>query len=175
MANRANRYVSLSPEENEALRELEQNAYIHSKVRLRAQILRLSDKDLGMKEIAEQVGKSYNMVRATLNRWSSEGYAGLADHYEHHGQKAIISDEIKGFMQAQLSEERTWTCAQLAEAVVEHYQVRVGREGIRKRLKELGYSWKKGRFVPQKRPSDEELKKHQAALDTLKRGQVKDA
>lgn len=170
MANRPNRYVSLSQEENEKLRELEQNALTRPKVRLRAQILRLSHKGLGMEDIAEHVGKSYNMVRATLNRWQRERYAGLADHYEHHGQKALISDEVKNFIQGKLAEERTWSCTQLAEAVAKHYQVSVGREGIRKRLKELGYSWKKGRFVPQKRPSDEVLKQHRAALDTLKRG-----
>ena len=40
MANQPNRFVRLSPEENERLRELEQNPHIHAKVRLRAQVLR---------------------------------------------------------------------------------------------------------------------------------------
>jgi transposase len=137
-------------------------------VRLRAQILRLSDKEMSMQAIAEHVGKSYNMVRATFRRWREESYAGLADHYEHHGQEARISEEIKAFMQENLAEERTWTCSQLSEAISENYGLSVGREGIRKRLKELGYSWKKGRFVPQKQPSEDELKKHKAALETLK-------
>ncbi len=37
-----------------------------------------------------------------------------------------------------------------------------------------GYSWKKGRFVPEKRPDEELVKQHKAALETLKRGQAKD-
>lgn len=73
-------------------------------------------------------------------------------------------------METKLKEERTWTCAQLSEAILEHYEIQVGVEGIRKRLKEMGYSWKQGRFTPAKRPSEEELKYHKAALDTLKRG-----
>ena len=34
----------------------------------------------------------------------------------------------------------------------------------------MGYSWKKGRFIPAKRRSEEDLKQHKAALDTLKKG-----
>ncbi len=138
MANRASRYVSLSEAEDMRLRELEQNAYIHKKVRLRAQILRLSGKGFSMQEIAQHVDKSYSMLRRTLSRWEREGYAGLADHYAQHGRKAVISEEIKSFMEKKLSEERTWTCDQLAKAIAQSYGVKVGGEGIRKRLKERG-------------------------------------
>ncbi len=175
MANRPNRYINLSKEEDEQLREVEQNAYIHKKARLRAQILRLSHRGLSVGEIAEHVGKGYNMVRESFSRWQGEGYVGLADHYEHHGQEVVITEEIKSFMAAKLAEERTWTCRQLAEAIAKSYGVEVGREGIRKRLREMGYSWKKGRFVPQKRPGEEVLKQHRVALETLKRGRVRGA
>ena len=70
------------------------------KVRLRAQILRLSQADFGITEIAEQVGKSYNLVRATFHRWQKEGYAGLADHYEHHGRKAVVTEETESHLKA---------------------------------------------------------------------------
>ena len=73
MANRPNRYISLSKEEDERLRELEQNAYIHKKARLRAQILRLSHRGLSVREIAKHVGKGYNMVRESFSRWEREG------------------------------------------------------------------------------------------------------
>jgi transposase len=175
MANRPNRYIKLSEEEDERLRELEQNPYIHKKVRLRAQMLRLSQAGFSIEAIARHVGKSYNLVRATFTRWQQEGYAGLADHYEHHGRKPVITEEIAGFMSEKLAEERTWTCGQLTEVIAERYGVKVGPEGIRKRLKALGYSWKKGRFVPQQRPSEEALKEHKAALETLKRGRARDA
>jgi transposase len=173
MANRPNRYIRLSREDDERLRELEQNPHIHQKVRLRSQILRLSQAGFGIAEIANHTGKSYNLVRATFTRWQQEGYAGLADHFEHHGRKAVITKEIEGFMAEKLSEERTWTCTQLVEVIAERYGVKVGPEGIRKRLSALGYSWKKGRFVPEKRPSNEQLNEHKAALETLKRGQAR--
>lgn len=170
MANRPNRFIKLSIEENEKLRVLEQNPHIHPKVRLRAQILRLSHKGMSMQEIGQYVGKSYATVRTTFARWETASYGGLADQIENLGQKALITDAIKTFMEEKLNEERTWTCAQLSEAVSQKHKVKVGPEGIRLRLKEMGYSWKKGRFVPAKRPSEDDLKHHKAALATLKRG-----
>ena len=175
MANQPNRFIRLSPEENKRLRELEQNPHIHPKVRLRAQILRLSHEEMRMQGIGQYIGKSYDTVRTTFARWEKEGYAGLADHYEQHGQEAIITRGLQDFIREKLAEARTWTCEQLSEAIFESHGVKVGPEGIRLRLKEMGYSWKKGRFIPAKRPSEEDLKHHKAALDTLKRGLVKDA
>ncbi len=127
-----------------------------------------------MQGIGQYVGKSYDTVRTTFARWEKEGYAGLADHYEQHGQEAIITDEIQGFVREKLTEARTWTCRQLSEVIVEDYGVKVGAEGIRLRLKQMGYSWKKGRFVPSKRPGEEALKYHKAALDSLKKGLQQD-
>ncbi len=170
MANRANRFIKLSEEENEKLRALEQNPHIHRKVRLRAQLLRLSNQGTSMQGISHYVGKSYDSVRDSFERWEKSGYRGLADRFEHQGQQPVVTQAVKTFMQKKLSEERTWTCQQLSEVINEHHGVKVGAEGIRLRLREMGYSWKKGRFVPAKRPSEDELKHHKAALDTLKKG-----
>ena len=170
MPNQAQRFIYLGDEENRKLRALEQNQHMNAKVRLRAQILRLSNQGMAIERISSHVARNYETIRRTFERWEREGYAGLADHYEGHGQKPVITDAIKSFMEAKLKEERTWTCAQLSEAILADYGVEVGVEGIRKRLKEMGYSWKKGRFTPAKRPDEDELKHHKAALDTLKKG-----
>ncbi len=170
MTKRGRRYIALSEAENEKLRALEQNAHINAKVRLRAQILRLSNQGMSLGQLSEHVAKNYETLRRTFDRWERAGYAGLADHYETHGQKPVITDDIKTFMETKLTEPRTWTCTQLSETVGERYGVKVGAEGIRKRLKEMGYSWKKGRFTPAKRPGEDDLKHHRAALDTLKKG-----
>ena len=170
MANRAHRFIKLSAEEDSRLRALEQNPYISPKVRLRAQMLRLSNQEMSIGQISGYVARNYETIRRTFDRWETESYGGLAGHYEKHGQKPLITEEIKSFIEKKLKEERPWTCAHLAEAILGRYGVEVGVEGIRKRLKEMGYSWKKGRFTPAKRPDEEALKHHKAALDTLKRG-----
>ena len=170
MPKQAQRFIRLSEEENSKLRAIEQNQHMNAKVRLRAQILRLSNQGMAIESVSGHVARNYETVRRTFDRWEEESYAGLANHYEAQGQKPVITDDIKSFMAAKLKEERTWTCEQLSTAILEGYGVEVGPEGIRKRLKAMGYSWKKGRFVPAKCPSEEELKQHKAALDTLKRG-----
>ena len=115
-------------------------------------------------------GKDYTRVKSTFTRWETESYTGLADHFENQGQRPLVTEAVRTFMEAKLKEERTWTCDQLSEAVAKAYKLKVGAEGIRLRLKEMGYSWKKGRFVPAKRLSENDLKHHKAALDTLKKG-----
>ncbi len=142
---------------------------MNANVRLRAQVLRLSNKAMAIESISGHVARNYETIRRTLERWEQEGYAGLADHDEAPGQKPVITDDIESFLAAKLK-ERTWTCEQLSDAIVQTHQVKVGPEGIRKRLKKMGYRWKKGRFVPAKRPAEDDLKQHKAALETLKRG-----
>jgi transposase len=170
MANRAHRFIQLSDEENEQLRTLEQNPHINSKVRFRAQILRLSHAGMSIERIAEHVGKSYEVIRRQFNRWETQGFKGLADHYDNHGQKPLITQEIKDYLTTKLSEDRTWTCSQLAEAVASHYDVKVSPQSIGRHLRRMGYSWKKGRLIPSKQVDAKELKEHQASLETLKRG-----
>ena len=170
MSNRAHRFIELSEAENRKLRSIEQNTHMNAKVRLRAQILRLSHQRMSIAQIAEHVARHYETIRSTFERWETEGYKGLADQYEAQGQKPLITEDVKNFMEEKLKEERTWTCQQLSEEIYKQFSVKVGVEGIRKRLKKMGYSWKKGRFSPAKRPDEDELKHHKAALDTLKRG-----
>jgi transposase len=170
MPKRARRFIGLSDEENSTLRAIEQNPHMNAKVRLRAQVLRLSNQGMSLEQISEHVARNYETLRRTFDRWEEEGYIGLADHYEEHGQKPVITDDIKSFMEAKLKEQRCWTCDQLSAAISEGYGVKVGAEGIRKRLKAMGYSWKRGRFVPAQRPSEKDLEHHKAALDTLKKG-----
>ena len=46
----------------------------------------------------------------------------------------------------------------------------IKREAIRVKLLELGYAWKRTRYAPGKQADPEVVAKHQASLETLKRG-----
>ena len=59
---------------------------------------------------------------------------------------------------------------QLAEAVEKEFGVKVVREAMRLRILQLGYCWKRTRYVPYKQVDPEEERDHKANLDTLKRG-----
>ena len=72
-----------------------------------------------------------------------------------------------------LSEERSRTASQLAEAVNEKFKLKVNRETMRVCLHALGYSWQRHRYVPVKEPEAEVLAAKQAEFDGLKKEPVK--
>lgn len=170
MANRPNRFIRLGQEDNDRLRAMEQNPHINARVKLRVQILRLSHTGMSIQSITEHVGRSRDMVCATFKRWEEKGYEGLADQWRNENKRLVMTDEIKGFVEEKIAEERTWSCPQLSEAIKEEFGVDIGMEGIRKQLHKMGYSWKRGRYVPAQEIEPAENKRHKASLETLKRG-----
>lgn len=94
MPKRARRFIRLSDEANSMLRAIEQNPHMNAKVRLRAQVLRLSNQGMSREQNSEHVAKNYETLRRTFDRWEEEGYTGLADHYEEHGQRPVIADDL---------------------------------------------------------------------------------
>ena len=79
------------------------------------------------------------------------------------------------FVEEKLQEERTWSCRQLVEAVGARFGVSVSLEAMRRRVGEMGYCWKRTRYVPCKAVEPEVEQEHRASLDTLKRGRARDA
>lgn len=66
----SSRRIKLTGEEDDQLREFEQNPYLKPKVRLRAQVLRLSHRGSNMSAIASYTGRSRASVARDLERWS---------------------------------------------------------------------------------------------------------
>ena len=167
-------HLRLSPEENEKLRHIEQSEHFRAKVRLRAQVIRLNAVGWSREQLAAHTGRSYATVCQDLKRWRERGLAGLADAPATN-QPEKLSHEMRIFVHEKLQEERTWTCSQLVEAIKERFGVEVSAEAMRKRVKDLGYCWKRTRYVPCKAVDPEVEREHRASLDMLKRGLVRDA
>jgi transposase len=169
------RFVRLTPEEEEddRLREIEQDPLLKPKVRLRAQVLRLSNRGEGVERIAAYTGRSPASVLRDLDRWEERGLEGLADGTAP-GNPPRITAEARAFMEHRLSEEqRTWNASQLAEAVEERFGVGVSPEAIRQHLLAMGYRWKRTRYVPSRPPDPEEERKARGELEELKKGPKK--
>jgi transposase len=152
------------------LREIEQNPYLKPKVRLRAQVLRLSHRQNTVGQISSYTGRSQASICRDFDRWQDRGFEGLADG-SAPGNPPRVTEEVKAFLKEKLSEERTWNASQLAEAVEECFGVKVTPEAIRQHLLAMGYRWKRTRYVPSYPPPDpqEELKAKQE-LKRLKKG-----
>lgn len=162
----------MEPEQDTRLRKVEQDPNLRSKVRLRAQVLRLSGRGESIKRISAYTGRSEASISRDLDRWEERGFEGLADG-SAPGNPPRVTEEAKEFLQEGLSEERTWNAPQLAEALLERFGVSVSAEAVRQHLIAMGYSWKRTRYVPSKEPDPEQEGKAREELASLKKGHEK--
>ena len=163
------RFLKLAPEQDGGLRELELNPLINAKVRLRASIIRLNHAGWGVPRLVAHFGRNPQSIHNDLDRFEAFGVAGLTDG-KAPGTKPSVTPDIERFMQTKLSEDRVWNSSLLGEAIEAAFGVKLGREVIRLKLLELGYSWKRARYVPSKHADSEAVAEHQASLETLKKG-----
>ena len=163
------RFLSLTPEQDEALRELELSPRLNAKVRLRASIIRLNHAGWGVPRLVTHFGRNPQTIHNDLNRFEQFGVEGLIDG-KAPGNKPSVTPEIEAFLHRKLAEDRVWNSSLLGEAVREQFGVKLGREVIRLKLLELGYSWKRARYTPGKPADPEVVAEHRALLETLKRG-----
>ena len=119
------------------MREIEQDAHLRPKVRLRAQVLRLSSRGETMQGIAAYTNRSPASIGRDLDRWEGHGLEGLADNTAP-GNPTRVTEEVKIFMEEKLAQERTWNARQLAEAVEGRFGIGVGAETIRQHLLRMG-------------------------------------
>jgi transposase len=168
------RYIRLTEEEDVRLREIEQAPYFKPKVRLRAQVLRLSRRGSNMQTISAYTGRSRASIGRDLDRWEERGFEGLLDGTAP-GNPPRVTEEARTFMESKLCEERTWNATQLAEALGESFGVEVTPEAIRQHLRSMGYSWKRARYVPSKLPDPDEEREAAEELEALKKGLEKES
>jgi transposase len=167
------RYIRLTEEEDALLREIEQAPYFKPKVRLRAQVLRLSHRGSNMQTISAYTGRSRASIARDLDRFTERGFEGLFDGVAP-GNPPRITEQMRTFMEEKLSEERTWNATRLAEVLRESFGVEVTPEAIRQHLHSMGYSWKRTRYVPNKLPEPEAEREAREELEELKKGLAKE-
>jgi transposase len=162
------RYITLTEKQDAQLTTLEYNPGIHTKVRLRASIIRLSSKGHSIDWLVEHFKRSRSTIEDDLNRFEQRGIEGLADG-QAPGQPAKITAEIAAFLESKLLENRTWNCSQLAEDINSKFSTEIKRDTIRVKLLELGYAWKRGRFSPGKTLDAAVVAEHRAQLEELQK------
>ena len=148
------RYIRLTEEEDARLRHIEQDPYLKPKVRLRAQVLRLSHRGSNVRTIASYTGRSEASVGRDLDRslGGAARFRGALADGTPPGNPPRITGEARAFLRERLSEEeRTWNATQLAQSLEESLLgVGVTPEAVRQHLISMGYSWKRTRYVPNK-------------------------
>lgn len=164
------RHIQLTEQEDDQLRQIEQNSHLRPKVRLRAQVLRLSNRGSNIEAIASYTGRGRASIARDLDRYSERGIEGLADG-SAPGNPPRITKEIRQYMEERLCEKRTFNATQLAEAIEKEFSLKVSPEAVRQHLISMGHSWKRTRYSPAKDPVPEEERQAREELEDLKRGQ----
>lgn len=163
------RFLHLTVEQDETLRALEVSPVVNTKVRLRANIIRLNSAGWSAPKLAAHFGRNLQSVHNDLDRFEQFGVKGLGDG-KATGAKPKVTPEMEAFMHTKLAEDRVWNSRLLGEAIEEQFRVSLKREAIRVKLLELGYTWKRTRYAPSKQADPEVVAEHQASLETLKKG-----
>ncbi len=169
----SSRHIRLTEQEDIRLREIEQAPYFKPKVRLRAQVLRLSHRGSNMQTVSAYTGRSRASIGRDLDRFQERGFEGLFDGTAP-GNPPRVTEEMRTFMEGKLSEERTWNATQLAEVLAQSFGVEITSEAVRQHLISMGYSWKRTRYVPNKEPDPEQEREAREDLEGLKRGRPKE-
>lgn len=153
----AKRYIKLTAQEDEQLRRVEQSGGLGPKVKLRATVLRLSNQGWDIERLVGYTSRSRWSIQRDFDRWKARGVEGLADGAPP-GNPLQVTEEVGAFLQEKLGEERAWNAAQLADEVAERFKLQLHPETIRHHLREVGYRWKRTRYVfrpshPTQRPN----------------------
>lgn len=166
------RFIKLSPEEDSQLRQLEQAHGIHPKVRLRASILRLSNQGFTVAQLVRHFDRDNITIYQDFNRWEQSKLQGLVDG-KARGNPSKFTPQITTFVQELFKQDRAFSCSQLTELIKAQFQVSIAREAMRVQLLELGYTWQRSRYVPEKPTDPEIVRQSHVAIESLKKGHWK--
>ena len=107
--------IHLSEEEDQELLEWPNRDGIPTRVKERAEIIRLNYHGWSVEAISQYKQKSPHTVRASLHRWSNQGFRGLWEQ-TGRGRKRNWKEEDIRYIEVCLEEdERTYNAAQLSQ------------------------------------------------------------
>ncbi len=161
--------IHLTPEEDAQLRELETNPVVPFKVRRRAQAVRLAAQGWTAPRIACHLGLDRSTLHRDLRRWLEKGIEGLEDG-KSPGARPRWIPAMSAFLRELLQGEEAWTTPRLVEALEGRFFVTFHPGTVRRKLLEMGYRWKRTRYVPMGKPREEEVARFKAALEGAQRG-----
>ena len=130
--------VSLSEEEDQKLLNVQQHPETASRVRYRAEIVRLNAYGWSVSQIADYKKLSSHTVRKSLHSWSNQGLEGLWEAGGRGRKKGWEEEDIQYLEIVIEQEQRTYNSRQLAEKLKQDRGVKLSPNRIRKLLKKRG-------------------------------------
>lgn len=130
--------VHLSETEDRELLEFQKIEGIPSRVRERAEIVRLNYYGWSVAAIAQYKNKSPHTIRDSLHRWSSKGFEGLWEKSGRGRKPSWDEEDIKYIEMCLEKDERTYNASQLSKKLSFDRGVTLSSDRLRKVLKKRG-------------------------------------
>jgi transposase len=109
--------ISLTPEQHDELQTLRRDPTLSPPDRDRVEMLALSAAGWPVGAIAEHLGYHPETVRRLFRRFPATGFAAVRHRLPGPGPDLSRRQRVQTALSGLLAEERTWTAAQLAEAL----------------------------------------------------------
>lgn len=108
------------------------------------------------KVIAKTLSKSYATIINYLNKWNNHGILVLTDNRGNNVPSSLTDEMVEDIRDVVENksphdfdyEQNKWDCKTLARYIEDTYGKKYGKTWIRKLLKNLGFSYKRGVYKP---------------------------
>jgi putative transposase len=148
--------VCLTDAQREDLQRRAHDKSVMPRTRDRLEMVRLADAGFSIPKIAAHLQIHEQRVRYYIKAFLAHGFDALPDR-PHPGQHSSLTPAMEEAIRKELrQQERTWTAAQLADWVAEHFGVRLTPDHLSRRLKRARIAYKRtGRSLKHKRKPEE--------------------
>jgi putative transposase len=134
--------ISFTPEERAAVEALRRDPTLRPADRDRVEMVLLSAAGWTVPQLATHVHCCQQTVRRLLHRFAAEGLAALRSQPRGPAPDATRREQIEQALTDLLAQDRTWTSAQLAEALPAH-GIPLSARQVRRRLQAMGARYRR--------------------------------
>ncbi len=135
----------------------------------RLEMVRLSDAGWSVPRIARHLDQHEQTVRAWIKAFLTGGFAALPNKPRGGKHSAVTPAMLDAVRTAVAHGQRTWTAAQIADWVAEHYSVRISAGRMRLHLKRAKISYQRTSRSLKHKQKPEEVAERKATLDALEK------
>jgi len=161
--------ITLSNEQRQALQQRTRQPGLAPSTRDRLEMVRLSDAGWSVPKIARHFGQHEHTVRAWIKAFLAGGFDALGNK-PRGGKASALTATMLDAVRAEVAKGvRTWTAAQLAHWVADHYGVRVSTDRLRVHLRRARVSWQRTSRTLKHKQDPVEVAERQAVLEELEK------
>ncbi|HEV2124851.1 MAG TPA: helix-turn-helix domain-containing protein [Chloroflexota bacterium] len=163
--------VTLTDDQRADLRQRTRQRGLAPSTRDRLEMVRLADAGGSVPRIARHLGQHEQTVRAWIKAFLDRGFDALVNQ-PRGGKQSVLTQAILDAVRAELATgERTWTAAQIADWLAEHYGIRLSPDRVRIHLRRAGLSWQRtSRSLTHKQDPAKVAERQAVLTDLEKRG-----